>query len=69
MYKAAEATEAEEAETTDVEGATQLSTKSTRKIRNVLIAIRRDIHQRVAQKQKRTLTMHLFHLGPAKQKV
>ena len=33
------------------------------------ITIRRDIHQRVYQKQKRTLTMHLFHLGPAKQKV
>ena len=57
------------AETIDAEGSKNLSTKSTGKIRNILIAIRRDIHQRVAQRQKRTMTMHLFHLGPAKQKV
>ena len=43
--------------------------KTTGKIRNALIEIRRDTHQRVAQRQKRTLTTHLLHIGQAKKKV
>ena len=50
MCKAVEATEAEEAEATEVEGAINLSTKSTGKIRNFSTAIRRDIHPQVDQR-------------------
>ena len=69
LYKAAEATEGEEAGTTEAEGAINLLTKNTGKIRNALIAIRRDAHQKFDQRQKRTLTTHLLHIGPATQKV
>ena len=43
--KAVEATEGEEGGTTEAEGAISLSTKNTVRIRNALIAIRRDTHQ------------------------
>ena len=46
--KTLKATEAEEAETKEAEGEINLLKKGTGNIRNVLIAIRRDIHQRVA---------------------
>ena len=44
LCKAVEATKAEDAGATDAEGAINLLTKSTGKIRNVSIAIIRDIH-------------------------
>ena len=62
-------TEGGEAGTTEAEGAIELSTKNTGNIRNDLIAIRGDTHQQVAHRQKITLTTHLLHLGPVKQKV
>ena len=67
--KAVEATEEEEAGATEAEGAINFLTKNNGKIMNVSIAIRRDIHPRVFQRQKSTPTTHLVHLGPAKKKV
>ena len=65
---AVEVMEAEEAGSTEVEEAINLSKNGIGKIRNVSIAIRREIHPQFSQRQKRTTTTHLVHLGPAKKK-
>ena len=67
--KVVEATDAEEAGATEAEGAINLLTKSTGKMRNVSIAIRKDIHPQVYQRQKRTPTTHLVHHIQSQQKV
>ena len=68
MCKEVEATQAEMAGLTEAEGAINHPINNTRKIRNVSIAIRRDTHPRVSQRQKRTPTTHLVHLSPVKKK-
>ena len=69
LCKEVEATEVKESGETEAEGGINLLTKSTGKIRNVYIAIIRDIHPRFFQMHKRTLAEHPVHLVPANQKV